>query len=127
MNLSRRRFLHLAASTAATTTLAQLAAPIAVRALPSVLPKRPARDRLEEALTRIADPRGEGARACLTVYADTARAAADAADARASAGLSLAYSMLPGSQHGPDPKCLRMRRLLRPTPRSCIVSAPRAA
>ena len=48
-----------------------------------------ARDRLEQALARIADPTGEGARACLTVYADTARAAADAADARAKAGQSL--------------------------------------
>ena len=27
------------------------------------------RDRLEQALARIADPNGEGARACLTVYA----------------------------------------------------------
>ncbi len=44
------------------------------------------RDRLEQALTRIADPAGEGARACLTVYADAARKAADAADARAKAG-----------------------------------------
>ena len=41
------------------------------------------RDRLEQALDRIADPSGEGARACLTVYAEAARAAADAADARA--------------------------------------------
>ncbi len=41
------------------------------------------RDRLELALERIADPKGEGARACLTVYAESARAAADAADARA--------------------------------------------
>jgi len=48
-----------------------------------------ARDRLEQALARIADPNGEGARACLTVYADAARAAADAADARAGAGISL--------------------------------------
>jgi aspartyl-tRNA(Asn)/glutamyl-tRNA(Gln) amidotransferase subunit A len=48
-----------------------------------------ARDRLEQALARIADPKGEGARACLTVYADTARAAADAADARAKSGISL--------------------------------------
>ena len=48
-----------------------------------------ARERLEQALSRIADPNGEGARACLTVYADTARAAADAADARAKAGTSL--------------------------------------
>jgi len=28
-----------------------------------------ARDRLEAALARIVDPKGEGARACLTVYA----------------------------------------------------------
>ena len=47
------------------------------------------RDHLELALARIADPQGEGARACLTLYADVARAAADAADARAKAGISL--------------------------------------
>src|SRR6266567_3200847 len=47
------------------------------------------RDRLEQALARIADPNGEGARACLTVYAAAARAAADAADARAARGVSL--------------------------------------
>ena len=47
------------------------------------------RDRLEAALARIADPAGEGARACLTVYAQAARDAADAADARAKAGISL--------------------------------------
>ena len=47
------------------------------------------RDRLEAALARIADPKGEGARACLTVYPQAARAAADAADARAKAGISL--------------------------------------
>src|SRR5436190_883207 len=47
------------------------------------------RDRLERALAKIADPKGEGARACLTVYADSARAAADAADARQKAGISL--------------------------------------
>jgi len=47
------------------------------------------RDRVEEALARIGDPKGEGARACLTVYAESARAAADAADARAKAGISL--------------------------------------
>jgi len=51
--------------------------------------KTSARDRLEAALSRIADPNGEGARACLTVYAQAARDAADAADARAKAGLSL--------------------------------------
>jgi aspartyl-tRNA(Asn)/glutamyl-tRNA(Gln) amidotransferase subunit A len=47
------------------------------------------RDRLEQALLRIADPNGEGAKACLTVYAEAARATADAADARAKNGVSL--------------------------------------
>ena len=47
-----------------------------------------ARDRLEAALARIADPAGEGARVFLTVHADTARVAADAADTRAKAGAS---------------------------------------
>src|SRR5438067_6741130 len=50
---------------------------------------RSVRDRLEQALARIADPKGEGARACLTVYAEAARAAAEAADARAKSGISL--------------------------------------
>jgi aspartyl-tRNA(Asn)/glutamyl-tRNA(Gln) amidotransferase subunit A len=53
------------------------------------MPHTSCRDRLEQALARIADPKGEGARACLTVYADSARAAADAADARAARGASL--------------------------------------
>src|SRR6185436_5730743 len=48
--------------------------------------KASARDRIEQALTRIADPAGEGKRACLTIYADAARAEADAAGARAKAG-----------------------------------------
>ena len=48
-----------------------------------------ARERLEAALGRIDDPKGEGARACLTVYREQAKAAADAADARAKAGVSL--------------------------------------
>jgi aspartyl-tRNA(Asn)/glutamyl-tRNA(Gln) amidotransferase subunit A len=47
------------------------------------------RERLEQALARIADPNGEGARACLTVYADRARAVAEAADTRAARGASL--------------------------------------
>jgi len=47
------------------------------------------RDRLEQALERIADPKGEGARACLSVYADAACAAADAADARKERGAGL--------------------------------------
>jgi aspartyl-tRNA(Asn)/glutamyl-tRNA(Gln) amidotransferase subunit A len=44
---------------------------------------------LERALARIADPDGEGARACLTVYAERARAEADAADARVRTGQPL--------------------------------------
>src|SRR5688500_6374274 len=48
-----------------------------------------ARERLEAALAHIADPAGEGSRACLTVYAWSARAAADAADARKRLGMSL--------------------------------------
>jgi len=47
------------------------------------------RDHLELALFRIAEPDGQGARTCLTVYHEAARAAADAADARAQAGISL--------------------------------------
>jgi aspartyl-tRNA(Asn)/glutamyl-tRNA(Gln) amidotransferase subunit A len=56
---------------------------------PTPIRPRAARDRLEEALARIADPNGEGARTCPTVYADAARSAADAADARARSGISL--------------------------------------
>ena len=92
MTLLRRQFLRLAAGTAAITTLAQSAIPPEAHAQApnkASLPKRSARDRLEEALARIADPKGEGARACLTVYFDAARAAADAADARSRAGVSL--------------------------------------
>jgi aspartyl-tRNA(Asn)/glutamyl-tRNA(Gln) amidotransferase subunit A len=48
-----------------------------------------ARHRAEHSLARIADPAGEGKRACLTVYSDAALAAADAADARAKAGRPL--------------------------------------
>ena len=48
-----------------------------------------ARERLAAALARIDDPKGEGARACLTIYREQAMAAADAADARAKAGISL--------------------------------------
>lgn len=47
------------------------------------------RDRLEQALSLIEDPKGEGRRACLTIYREAARAAADAADARTNTGLSL--------------------------------------
>jgi aspartyl-tRNA(Asn)/glutamyl-tRNA(Gln) amidotransferase subunit A len=51
--------------------------------------RRTARERLDEALARIDDPSGEGARACLTIYRDAARLAADAADARTKHGISL--------------------------------------
>src|SRR6266480_4257457 len=69
--VSRRRLLTRSAATAAL-----FAAPSIVRGqLPAParkVPMRLARDRLEEALARIADPKGEGARACLTVYAQAA-------------------------------------------------------
>jgi aspartyl-tRNA(Asn)/glutamyl-tRNA(Gln) amidotransferase subunit A len=47
------------------------------------------RERLESALERIKDAEGEGARTFLTLYADTARADADAADRRVRDGSSL--------------------------------------
>jgi len=46
-------------------------------------------ERLDEALARIDDPKGEGARACLTVYRAAAQAAADASDKRGKLGISL--------------------------------------
>jgi aspartyl-tRNA(Asn)/glutamyl-tRNA(Gln) amidotransferase subunit A len=55
----------------------------------SIMKAPSCRDRLEQSLALIADPSGEGTRACLTVYADAARIAADAADARAARGSSL--------------------------------------
>ncbi len=51
--------------------------------------KQSARDRLEQAFSRIVDPTGEGARAYLTLYRTSARAAADAADGRARTGATL--------------------------------------
>ena len=47
------------------------------------------REQLEAALICIDDLRGEGMRACLTVYREAARGAAAAADARGRAGISL--------------------------------------
>jgi aspartyl-tRNA(Asn)/glutamyl-tRNA(Gln) amidotransferase subunit A len=47
------------------------------------------RDRLEAALERINDPKGEGSRAFRKLYVEEARAAADAADARAKYGQPL--------------------------------------
>lgn len=51
--------------------------------------KLSSRERLAAALERIDDPKGEGARACLTVYRERAQAAAEAADARAKGGITL--------------------------------------
>jgi aspartyl-tRNA(Asn)/glutamyl-tRNA(Gln) amidotransferase subunit A len=48
-----------------------------------------AQERLSQALARIDDPRGEGAKAVLTVYRDAALAAAEASDARARTGTLL--------------------------------------
>jgi aspartyl-tRNA(Asn)/glutamyl-tRNA(Gln) amidotransferase subunit A len=89
MKIVRREFLHFAG--AATALLAsryvvRAQVPAPKRGMP---PPRSARDRLEEALVRIADPKGEGARACLSVYSQAARSAADAADVRARAGMTL--------------------------------------
>jgi aspartyl-tRNA(Asn)/glutamyl-tRNA(Gln) amidotransferase subunit A len=85
MKIQRRQFLHLAAGAVATATTV----PSIVQGQAQVVKRRPARNRLEEALSRIADPKGEGTRACLTVYTQVARDAADAADARARAGVTL--------------------------------------
>jgi aspartyl-tRNA(Asn)/glutamyl-tRNA(Gln) amidotransferase subunit A len=89
MKFSRRKFLHIAGA-----ATALIASPYVVRAHAQaprigVPPKPSARERLEEALARIGDPKGEGTRACLTVYSQVARDAADAADARARAGITL--------------------------------------
>ena len=89
MQMVRRQFLHLAGA-----ATALFASPYLVRAqeqAPKIgaPPSRSARERLEEALARIEDPKGEGARTCLTVYAQAARSAADAADARMRAGITL--------------------------------------
>ena len=51
--------------------------------------RRTACERLDEALAHIDDPKGEGARACLTVYRAAAQAAADASDKRGKLGISL--------------------------------------
>src|SRR4051794_25863089 len=59
-----------------------------IEGLPIVV-RRSSRDNLEEALGRIATPAGEGGRACLDIYVDAARTAADASDSRSQAGGSL--------------------------------------
>lgn len=93
-DLSRRKFIGdvVAGAAAAAVALASASTRSRAQAAPSgvgVIAQRSSRDRLEQALARIADPNGEGRRACLTVYADAAKAAADAADARARGGISL--------------------------------------
>ena len=86
-SLNRRRLLAgLSAAAVASLSIAQTLMPAAAPSLPK---SRPSRERLEEALARIADPNGEGSRACLTVYRETARVSADAADARLRVGIPL--------------------------------------
>lgn len=89
MDIPRREFLHLTTGAAAITTLAQSVIPAPAQSQAQIKAKPSARDRLEEALARIADPKGEGSRTCLTVYTQAARDAADAADARARDGVTL--------------------------------------
>ena len=88
MKILRRQFLRVA-STATALFASRHLARAQMQAKAASPPRRPARDRLEEALARIADPKGEGARTCLTVYSEAARAAADAADARVRSGITL--------------------------------------
>jgi aspartyl-tRNA(Asn)/glutamyl-tRNA(Gln) amidotransferase subunit A len=83
VQINRRKLLANAV-----VAVAGIAAPSIIRAQTRDVPPS-SRDRLELALARIADPNGEGKRACLTVYTETARATADAADARARNGISL--------------------------------------
>ena len=89
MGIVRRQFLHLEGS-----ATALFAAPYVVRSRAqaptiSVSPHSPHVIGWKKPLVRIADPKGEGARACLTVYSQVARNAAEAADARARAGMTL--------------------------------------
>jgi hypothetical protein len=71
-------FIKLRSSAAAATFLATPSFGQAQTPAPGLIMRRPARERLEQALARIADPSGEGARTCLTVYDRVARIAADA-------------------------------------------------
>jgi aspartyl-tRNA(Asn)/glutamyl-tRNA(Gln) amidotransferase subunit A len=101
VSLSRRHVLAGAAALIAAPVLGQAPTPAPSSsasdssaahtsvAKPAAPKPRPSRERLEEALSRIADPGGEGTRACLTVYRETARVSADAADARTRAGIPL--------------------------------------
>ena len=95
------------------------------------------RERLEAALSRISDPKGEGARACLTVYAQEARAAADAADERKKFGRELGaldgrivtikdLFDVKGEPTRAGSKITKAPRPRRKTRRSCAGCAPRA-
>src|SRR5579883_1860529 len=80
-DMTRRKFTaNLTAGGAATAaTLAGAPSAFATQmTAPAIVQRSPSRTRLEMALARINDPGGEGARACLTVYTESARAAADA-------------------------------------------------
>ena len=130
MKMVRRQLLHFAGA-----ATAFFAPPYVVRAQAQAPriggpPTRSAQDRLEEALARIADPNGEGSRACLTVYAQAARAAADAADARARIGTNLGpldgaivtikdLFDVAGEPTRAGRRCLPTHRLPRPTRRRC--------
>ena len=82
MKMVRRQFLHFAGAATAFSPSAYVVRAQAQAPRISAPPTRSAQDRLEQALAAspIRTARGP---ACLTVYADAARAAAEAADARA--------------------------------------------
>jgi aspartyl-tRNA(Asn)/glutamyl-tRNA(Gln) amidotransferase subunit A len=61
--------------------------PVAMLAADLAAGRTTSRELLEESLARIADPAGEGARAFLKLYAETARAEADLADRLRRAGI----------------------------------------
>jgi len=87
--VNRRKFLMKAAAASAGLTMSLGSSNSGAQAAQGATARISSRDRVEQALARIADPNGEGARTVLTVYANAARAAADAADARARAGKTL--------------------------------------
>ena len=60
MDIPRREFLHLTTGAAAITTLAQSVIPAPAQSQAQIKAKPSARDRLEEALARIADPKDAG-------------------------------------------------------------------
>jgi aspartyl-tRNA(Asn)/glutamyl-tRNA(Gln) amidotransferase subunit A len=87
VQVPRRTFLGIAAAAALTSSSHRYTRAQVVQV--GGTPMRSSRERLEEALARIADPKGEGVRTCLTVYTQAARDAADASDARSRSKISL--------------------------------------